>query len=475
MPSLTAKAGMISALSVMACGLLFLMPVKVAAVQILVTDQNGTPIPVVNLCISTPEFSVQKTTDQNGRYNFSLPIGVTTTGPATVRTSRNGFVNNQATINMTVPEQRIVLSPGQATPLPTFCGGNAGTATGGSSGCERIANLEVTGAVPVSGGWKSTTRTVSVVAGFTEKPAFYRLTEFTAAERYPESQFNPDTAFAKKNVPWQPVTTPVLTTNFTLTEPHYGTHHLYLQTSLAFNGCVSHARTINVVLEPAQLVSYELTGQALERFVAAAKTRGYQFRSQFKFNKKDKTYCPDNTMLLPSNPAQDGRSSNTVLEDVSASFDVFDGPDLALYWQLMNINGSFPGLPPFSQKGTTPAVVYDKYSEPSCPYCGASALKRSLSWRRLVYEFTSPPPQLPTVQTPIGQGPIGRLPGSFAAVICTSAPDLGRSDQQPSIVKLTLRGPAGEDPVNALGDARSNTLPRLQQIPPPQGIFPRGE
>jgi hypothetical protein len=232
---------------------------------------------------------------------------------------------------------------------------------------------------------------------------------------------------------------------------------------------VSRARGISVVLEPAQLVTYELKGQALERFVAAAKTRGYQFRSGFKFNKKDKTYCSNNAMLLPSNPVGDGRASNQVLEDVSASFEVFDGPDLMLFWQLMDIDGSFPGLPPLPARafplGTTPAVVYDKYSEPSCPYCGASALKRTLSWRRLVYEFSSPPPRLP----------LGQLPGSFAAVNCVSAPDLTRPDQQPSILKLTLRGPGGEDPINALGDSRLNAVPRLQPISPAQVIIPRGE
>lgn len=459
MPYLPATAWMMRALCAMAGGLFLLMPTKAEAVQIFVTDQNGTPISNVNLCISTPEFGIQKMTDQNGRYNFSLPVGSTAGGPATVRTSRNGFLNNQATINMAAAEQRIVLVPGQATPLPSFCGGLAGTATGGNTGCDRITNLEV------AGGLKTTNRTVGIVAGFSEKPAFFRLTEFTAAERYPESQFNPDTAFAKKNVAWHPVTTPVLTTNFTLTEPHYGTHHLYLQTSLALNGCVSHARAISVVLEPAQLVTYELKGQALDRFVAAAKTRGYQFRNEFKFNKKDKTYCSNNAMLLPSNPVGDARVSNTVVEDVSASVDVFDGPDLMLFWQLLDIDGSFPGLPPLParafQKGTAPAVVYDKYSEASCPYCGARALKRTLSWRRLVYEFRSPPPA-PVI-------------GSFAAVNCITAPDLTRADQQPSLVKLTLKGPSGEDPINALGDLRSNTLPGLQRIPPPQVVIPRGE
>jgi len=463
----------------LSCGLLLLTPVRVAAVQILVKDQNGVPMPLVNLCFTFPPGSVTTMTNQSGRYDFSMPLG--STGPATVRTSRTGFTNNQATINSALAEQTIILLSGQATPLPSFCGSVSAATTGENTACERIANLEVAGGVPVAGGWKTTSRTVSIVVGFSEKPAFYRLTEFSAAERYPESQFNPDAAFAKKNVAWLPVTTPVLTTNFALTEPHYGTHHLYMQTSLALNGCMSRSRAINVVLEPAQLVNYELKGQALERFVAAAKSRGYQFRSGFRFNKKDNTYCLNNAMLLPSHPAEDARANNNLLEDVYGSFDVFDGPDLMLHWQLMDIEGSFPGLPSLGLVRafsggkvpalvTAPAVVYDKYSDASCPYCGPHALKRTLSWRRLVYEFSSPPPLLP--ELPLVGGRPG-LPGSNNAVQCIAAPDLTRPDQQPSLVKLTLRGPAGEDPVNALGDLRSITPQTIQRISPSQ-ISPRG-
>ncbi|MDF0644428.1 MAG: carboxypeptidase-like regulatory domain-containing protein [Nitrospira sp.] len=432
------------------------------SVQIFVTDQNDVPIPNVNLCLNMPGQSAQKTTDQNGRFSASLPVGSTT-----VRTSRNGYANTQTTITMTNGASlvhQIVVQPGQATPLPSFCGGIAGTATGEDNACERITSLEV------SGGSKTTSRTVHIVAVFSEKPAFYRLAEFSAAERYPESQFNPDAAFTKKNVAWVPVTAqltkPVLATSVALTEPHYGTHHLYMQTSLALNGCVSRSRPISVVLEPARLVNYELTGQALERFVAAAKSRRYQFKSGFKFNKKDTTYCLNNAMVLPSDPAQDARVSNIMLEDVSGSFDVFDGPDLMLYWQLIDIEGSFPGLGPLAQgrvrafaSGTAPAVVYDKYSEPSCPYCGPRALKRTLSWRRILYEFRPPPPSPP--HSPI---PLPVLPGTYNAVRCIAVPDLTRSDQQPSLVKLTLRGPAGDDPINALPPLQPPTLERISPL-----------
>lgn len=65
MPYLPATAWMMRALCAMAGGLFLLMPTKAEAVQIFVTDQNGTPISNVNLCISTPEFGIQKMTDRS--------------------------------------------------------------------------------------------------------------------------------------------------------------------------------------------------------------------------------------------------------------------------------------------------------------------------------------------------------------------------------------------------------------------------
>ena len=232
-------------LCVLSCGLSILTPrmaegiiSELGGVQITVTDQGGTPISNVYLCLAMPGQSMQRMTDQNGRYNTPLPVGVTT-----IRTSRNGFANKEETITMTngaTIKRTIRLQQGQSSPLPSNCGTISATTTPGHH-CAEVVHVEV------AGGMKTTSRTVNVVADFEKQPSFYRMTEFSAAERYPEAQFNADRAFSKKNVPWHAVTTPVLTTNFTLTEPHYGTHHFYLQTSLAHHGCISSTRSISVI------------------------------------------------------------------------------------------------------------------------------------------------------------------------------------------------------------------------------------
>lgn len=450
----------------LSCGVLLLTPVRVAAVQILVKDQNGAPIPNVNLCFTMPEGAVTKMTDQNGRYNFSLPLG--SAGPATLRTSRNGFANSQATINTTLSEQTIVIPPGQATPLPGFCGGIAATTSPGNS-CPSIANVQV------QGGVKQTDRNIRMEILFDAGVQYYRIVEFTDEERYPETQFNPDQAILKKNVQWIPLTsTTHQVTSFFPIHPRYGTHVVYIQASGPLQGCVSSTRGISVILEPAKLQTYELDKKDILRFLNAASSRGYQFKSHFEFIKKHRGYCVGNAMVEPNKPNNDARTSNTPLEEIAASFEVFIGPDLKPFWELRDIEGSFPGLPAFdfnknriygsSPKPSEvvnafslpyPSMAFTKYSEVSCPYCRPQALTRTLSWRRLVYPFVT----------------TGHLDNSNTN--CVTPPDLTRPDQQPGIVKLTLVGPAGEDPVNALGDLRSITPQTIQRISPSQ-ISPRG-
>lgn len=436
------------------------------SVQIVVTDQNDVPIPNVNLCLAMPGQSAQKVTDQNGRYNTALPVGTTT-----VRTSRNGFANAQETFtisNGATLVRQIKLQPGQSTPLPSFCGGIAGTTSPGNS-CPSIANVQV------EGGAKHTDRNIRMEILFDAGVQYYRIVEFTDEERYPETQFNPDMAILKKNVQWIPLTsTTHQVTSFFPIHPRYGTHVIYVQASGPLQGCVSPTRGISVILEPAKLQTYELDKKDILRFLNAANSRGYQFRSHFEFIKKHRGYCVGNAMVEPNKPNSDARTSNTPLEEIAASFEVFIGPDLKPFWELRDIEGSFPGLPPFDFNknriyGSSPkpnevvnafplpypSMAFTKYSEVSCPYCRPQALTRMLSWRRLVYPFVT----------------TGHLENSNTN--CVTPPDLTRPDQQPSIVKLTLRGPAGEDPINALGDLRSNTFQTMQPLPPPRIIVPR--
>lgn len=449
---------------ILGCGISLLAPTNASAVQILVKDRNGTPIPNVDLCLSLPNQSFRKMTDQNGRYDFALPLG--STGPATVRTSRNGFINNQATINLNLSEQTIVLLPGQATPLPNFCGSITATTNPGNS-CPNIADVRV------QGGVRQTDRNIHLEILFDAGVQYYRIVEFTDEERYPEAQFDPERAMAKKNGGWIPHTSTTQVAAFFTIHPRYGTHAIYVQASGPLQGCVSRPRGITVILEPARFQTYELDKKDILRFLNAANSRGYQFKSHFEFIKKHHGYCVGNAMVEPIKPSLDARTSTTPLEDIAATFEVFIGPDLMPFWELKDIEGVFPGLPPFDFSNNRiygsrpnrndvkyaynppyPSMAFTKYSEVSCPYCTPQALTRTLSWRRLVYPFVTS----------------GHLDNTNTT--CVTPPDLRRPDQQPSIVKLTLRGPAGEDPIHALGDLRVNTLQGIQRIAPGQ-IIPR--
>jgi hypothetical protein len=339
--------------------------------------------------------------------------------------------------------------------LPSFCGGVAATTTGENTACERISNLEVAGGIAVAGGWKTTSRTVGIVAGFTEKPAFYRLTEFSAAERYPESQFNPEAAFAKKNVAWLPVTTPVLTTNFTLTEPHYGTHHVYLQTSLALNGCVSRVRSVSVILEPSKLQTYQLDKKDLLRFLKTADSLGYRFHSEVTFHIN--TYCVRGALIAVPDPNAP-RMGQGVVEDVTAKFEAFVGPPMMAFWELKEIRGFFPGLSNDARvdiavnPSSTPVVEFTQEGNVTCPDCSKpGTLRRMLTWRRLVH---------------------GMYPDPLHHPSCFKI-DPTQPGQQPFITKLTLIGPAGQDPVSALGGPSPTMLQGIQHISPGQ-IIPRG-
>jgi len=427
-------------------------------VQIIVTDQSGTPISNVNLCLAMPGQSMQRMTDQDGRYNTSLPVGSTT-----VRTSRNGYANAQETITMTSGAnfvRQIVLQPGQSTPLPSDCGSIAATATD-SNACDVIATVRADG--PTT----TTNRQVTLLLTFKSPPDSYRITEFSQAERYPESQFNPDDAFSKKNVPWvrNALSSSSFTTFFTLTEPHYGTHSIYVQTRRFQSGCIGRARVVSVILAPAGYHTYKLEGDTLQRFVAEAKLRGYQFSHSFKFQKKDAFwgFCGPNEMRVPKNALLARRqlppAAEVVDEIIYADFEVFSGPDLNPFWEFNDVIASQPDLPFIGPRafsgGAKPALEFEKYSAISCPYCTAQGLKnlhRRLEWRRLMW------------RTPIPHSPLDEN-----VTECKR-----RTSLEPSLIRLEIRGPAGEDPINALGDLRVLKLRDLRLTPPPRQIFPRG-
>ncbi|MBA5865957.1 MAG: hypothetical protein GDA67_04575 [Nitrospira sp. CR1.3] len=354
--------------------------------------------------------------------------------------------------------------------LVTLADTNAGAATTipGNS-CNTISALEV------AGGINTTNRTLNIMVGFDNPTAFYRITEFTTAERYPESQFNPEDAFRKKNVPWQPATNPIQNVNFTLTEPGYGTHHVYIQTKRYQSGCISSPRAVSVILAPASVQTYALGGQDLNRFVAEAKLRGYQFTSTFTFRKKDGFWndCGPNEMREPKNPRRGRRqlAPEILDEKIEADFEIFSGPDLKPFWEFQYARALHPDLPAVGSGGGIvgdgnllaseigegkPALEFTKFSDISCPYCTAQVVKnlhRHLGWARLMW------------RTGIPSSPAD----DEKLTVCKR-----RTQGEPWLIQLRIRGPAGEDPINALGDLREMRPPQLRLIPPPKLILPRG-
>jgi len=413
-------------------------------VRIIVTEQSGTPIPNVNLCLAMPGQSMGRMTDQNGVYNTSLP-----TGSTTIRFSRNGYANAQEVVVITNGAnlvRQVRLQPGQSTPLPNDCGVPA-TTTEGSNTCDVITTIRTDG--PTT----TTNRQVTILLNFTSPPDAYRITEFSQAERYPEGQFDPDVAFGKKNVPWTSNASSAvsLTTFFTLTEPHYGTHPIYVQTRRYQGGCVSRSKAVTVVLAPASYQSHRLGGTALQQFVAEAKARGYEFTSTFEFLKKDKDFCGPGQMLETLDPRTDERAlgSNTVRESIRASFDVFIGPDLMPFWELESIQGVHPSLPSLGIRIDRPwALQFDpSLTGSSCANCGPRTFRRQLNWRRYMYDRGS----------------------DWRRYVCRAT-----SYDEPYLTELTLRGPAGQNPINALEDLRVLRPQDLRIAPPPRQIFPRG-
>ena len=444
-------------------GLLLMLPNTRAGAQtgfgmieIIATDQSGTRIPNVNLCLAMPGQSMGRMTDQNGSYKTTLPVGETT-----IRLSRSGYANTQNTVTMTNGGnlvRQIQLQPGQSTPLPSDCGTIAATTTDGNA-CDVIATVRVDG--PTT----TTNRQVTLLLNFTSPPDSYRITEFSQAERYPESQFDPDAAFSKKNVPWtrNALASAALTTFFTLTEPHYGTHSIFVQTRRFQSGCIGRARAVSVSLAPASTHTYVLEGTALQNFVAEAKLRGYQFNHTFKFLEKDSYWhmCGRDEKLEPQNALLATRQTpkERVDELIEASFEIFSGPDLKPFWEFKNVIASHPDLPFIGPRafsgGAKPALEFEKYSAVSCPYCSAQGinnLHRRIDWRRLMWNTGIPS-------------------STFDPNVTVCKP---LTSQAPSLIRLEIRGPAGEDPRNALGDLRVLRLQDLRLTPPPRIIIPRG-
>lgn len=423
-------------------------------IEIIVTDQSGMRISNVNLCLAMPGQSMGRMTDQNGSYKTTLPVGETT-----IRLSRSGYANAQDTVTMVNGgnfARTIQLQPGQSTPLPSDCGITA-TAVPGNA-CDLIT------AVQATGGTTTTDRRVQIRVEMKDRPFAYRIAEFPQAETL-RDRFDPEDAFRKRNVPWQPVVGPAagaLTTFFNLTEPHYGNHSIYVQTQRYQSGCISRPRVVTVVLGPATYQTHTLKGTALQQFIDEAKARGYEFRTQMNVVQRGDRCRPGFYSLWPerfNNPrAPLGGDRNRLDQEVTATFEALGGGLLLRpFWTIEQSKAEHPSFPnyippgPLDPNRNNTVMVYEKFAQSGCPHGCQQSPSREFSWVRKIYGYVA-------VSGTREQG---------GTEFCDRERDA-------SLTELVLRGPAGQNPFDALEDLRLLRLEQLRLAPPPRIIIPRG-
>lgn len=432
-------------------------------VEIIVTDQAGTRLSSVDLCLTMPDGrNVRKMTDSNGSYNTTLSVGTTT-----IRVFRSGFANAQETVNMTngaTFEKLIPLQPGQSTPVPSDCGSIPAGATGPGNSCDVITAVQATSGQP------TTDRSVPIRIEIKERPYAYRIAEFPQ-EVMRHQHFDPDDAFRNRNVPWQPVVGPAagaLTFFFTLTEPHYGHHPIYVQTRRHNQfGCVSRSRVVTVTLAPANYQTHTLKGTPLQQFVTEAKARGYEFRTLMTVFQRADRCQPGFYSLWPEHFRRErgllGTDRNRVDQEISVRFQAFGGTPQSLmpYWTIQHSKAEHPSMPPIPYRNisgewdlanTKPSDWVMNYAfsgEEYCQYGCEQSPFREFHWKRIITGYVA-----------------------LAGTREQGGTEFCDREQDARLTELVLRGPAGDNPISALVDLRSQGPPQFRLKHPPKGIPP---
>lgn len=398
--------------------------------RIIVTNQSNVAIAGARVCLVTSAQTIGTDTPANGEVSVTSPVGL-----FTVYVSKEGFTNvveNVSVVTGTTVVKQFHLVPGTATPLPAGCGIFATTTPG--NGVIRVLDLDVVGATT------TTNRRLSLRATLDKPAEFFRVTEFTDAERYPAASFNPKRAFDTKNVSWQPLNIPgrmardtgprldgnVLTFDFTINET-LGTHFVYVEVKLNDFGGISDPKSAAVTLAPSAVTTYTLSGQKLATFVQQARDRGYQFVTNEE--KISESVCFPNSLI--EIPADSLRFSNVAAEILVGSFEVFIGPDLNPFWKLKSIDASHHDFPSPSPSGSKPAIVITKELTGSG---GPNSIRRTFKWRRTVFQA-------------LLFGQVTGFPPQFHSndLRCVL-----RSPDAAQLTELKLEGPSGRDPLDAL-------------------------
>jgi hypothetical protein len=220
---------------------------------------------------------------------------------------------------------------------------------------------------------------------------------------------------------------------------------------------------VTVVLAPGNYQTHTLKGTELQQFIAEATARGYEFRTSFSardYSKRSLELCGDPGFLQLRNYNDAKRFSDELWEEVDATFEAFTGSILFKpYWSIERSAAYHPSLPPtigYSQadpKRETMAVVFERYAQGGCPNGCQQSPKRVFSWKRKTYH------------TMILSGTENQGGNAYCEL---------KGEKQAYLTELVLRGPMGQNPIDALEDLRTIRPAQLRLAPPPRVIIPRG-
>ena len=292
----------------------------------------------------------------------------------------------------------------------------------------------------------------------------YRIKQFTDEEYYQYGNNIAD-GLQALNVPWRPLSPAAASLSLPITlndKNHYGNsygnHTVYLQVAshvvdnpstptLDHVGCIGRYRSVTVVLAPARLTTYVLTGADLREFIQRAKDRGYSFRESYEIRRAS-GHCGAGGMEVP--PEGRPRISGTPSEITRARFEVFYGDALNPYWKLLSLDARHPNFPsaPRPPVGDPAVEVTEVVGNPPT---GSHPIHRIITWERTVYPAMAYNPNN-VIYIEFGifdrQYRLGNNV-NYQDTICVY-----RSTDGPSLNRLTLEGPSDQHPLDALPRVR---------------------
>lgn len=163
---------------------------------------------------------------------------------------------------------------------------------------------------------------------------FFRLGEIPCPESVSD---RPE--LAMKNLPWQPYT-PAMSFSYRLnasvSQP-YGTRCVFMEVNTSQNeSSASPAKGDSVVLAPARLKTFTLTGVALRNFLDRAKALGYKFTvTSYSFT-PDPGTCPQGTVVNTSSLTKASTGAGAFAITTAKLFDRGD-PFLNVFWKMTGI------------------------------------------------------------------------------------------------------------------------------------------